>query len=569
MNTVETPPQITEQGIEETLGDRRSAEFQSSSQRNFERSRRVPGGTKTRLRDLADERRNTLALSHCRGHHTTPLSALLQPVMRGCKIVAQMDSRSALSKLTTTMQELRAIRRTDQSSDPDTENAPSEAPVPRRLLRLCAALVMVISGGWLLIESMRSDQSPDLSRSAVTPVDSSQQSHSATKAIKDIRVGERVLAENPELHQAQPSAYREPDWSQWLQLSLVMLKEDGSELNIELLRNEDWVRRQLVPIHAPFADQTASHDSPQQVELVSEKASLNPGDVPDVPLSPLRPVFRDLVFQQAMLEAVDRELIGMAVEMDLPELAITGPALLVDMQVAPSIKAGQGRVVTARFQHTNADVIDLTIGDAVERETIGTTSNHPFWSEDRQAFVQAGTLKSGERVRTYLGDHKQVISLLARPGPQEVYNLEVHAEHVYYVGEFGTLVHNAAGYHGDALNSAPAFKSWNQFQSGTEGQFANRAEAAKAWDAYKQANGMVYGTVRSSAAKRDFLKRLADDPNTPSWMKQWLDKGKGPPGYDVDHITPLSIGGADAASNMRLQLRELHKTHHIFYRPWE
>ena len=59
MNTVETPPQITEQGIEETLGDRRSAEFQSSSQRNFERSRRVPGGTRTRLRELADERSNT------------------------------------------------------------------------------------------------------------------------------------------------------------------------------------------------------------------------------------------------------------------------------------------------------------------------------------------------------------------------------------------------------------------------------------------------------------------------------------------------------------------------------
>jgi len=120
-----------------------------------------------------------------------------------------------------------------------------------------------------------------------------------------------------------------------------------------------------------------------------------------------------------------------------------------------------------------------------------------------------------------------------------------------------------------APNRGPAFKSWNQFQSGTAGQFANRAEAAKAWGAYKQANGIVTGTVRSSAAKRNFLKGLADDPNTPSSMKQWLSKGKVPPGYDVDHIKPLSIGGADAASNMRLQLRELHKTHHKFYRPWE
>jgi len=52
-------------------------------------------------------------------------------------------------------------------------------------------------------------------------------------------------------------------------------------------------------------------------------------------------------------------------------------------------------------------------------------------------------------------------------------------------------------------------------------------------------------------------------------MKQWLRKGKTPPGYEVDHIKPLSIGGADDASNMRLQGADLHKTHHKWYRPWE
>ncbi|MEQ9406872.1 MAG: hypothetical protein RIK87_04065, partial [Fuerstiella sp.] len=39
---------------------------------------------------------------------------------------------------------------------------------------------------------------------------------------------------------------------------------------------------------------------------------------------------------------------------------------------------------------------------------------------------------------------KTVVSNLARPGPgTDVYNLEVHAEHVYFVGENGVLVHNA------------------------------------------------------------------------------------------------------------------------------
>jgi len=120
-----------------------------------------------------------------------------------------------------------------------------------------------------------------------------------------------------------------------------------------------------------------------------------------------------------------------------------------------------------------------------------------------------------------------------------------------------------------APKGGPAFKTWNQFQSGTKGQFATRAEAAKAWDAYKQANGIVTGSTRSRSAVRNYLKGLADDPNTPSSMKPWLEKGRVPPGYEVDHIKPLSIGGADDASNMRLQLKELHDLHHKFYRPWE
>ena len=115
----------------------------------------------------------------------------------------------------------------------------------------------------------------------------------------------------------------------------------------------------------------------------------------------------------------------------------------------------------------------------------------------------------------------------------------------------------------------PAFKSWNQFQSGTAGQFASRAEASAAWNAYKRANGIVTGTTRSAAARSNFLKGLANDVNTPRWMKQWLRQDKTPPGYDVDHILPLSAGGFDDAANMRLQLRELHRIHHRFYRPWE
>ncbi|MFT4559235.1 MAG: hypothetical protein ACI92S_004625, partial [Planctomycetaceae bacterium] len=107
--------------------------------------------------------------------------------------------------------------------------------------------------------------------------------------------------------------------------------------------------------------------------------------------------------------------------------------------------------------HSSGDVIDLVVEDEgvsqpssfrprPSKETIGTTSNHPFWSVDRQEYVQAGQLEPGERVLTFSGNTKRIASKLARPGPQPVYNLEVHAEHVYFVGEDGLLTHNSQGY---------------------------------------------------------------------------------------------------------------------------
>ncbi len=115
----------------------------------------------------------------------------------------------------------------------------------------------------------------------------------------------------------------------------------------------------------------------------------------------------------------------------------------------------------------------------------------------------------------------------------------------------------------------PAFKNWNHFQAGTKGQFTSRAVAGTAWAAYKETNGIVTGTIRSSAAKSQFLKSLAESVHAPKWMNQWLRQGTVPPGYHVDHIKPISIGGADTPANMRLLDIDMHKMHHRFYRPWE
>jgi Pretoxin HINT domain len=74
-------------------------------------------------------------------------------------------------------------------------------------------------------------------------------------------------------------------------------------------------------------------------------------------------------------------------------------------------------------------------------EPLGVTVNHPVYSEDRRAFVPAGELKIGERLRPMDGGIR-VVALFPRPGTHRVYNLEVNAEHAYRISERGLLVHN-------------------------------------------------------------------------------------------------------------------------------
>ena len=67
----------------------------------------------------------------------------------------------------------------------------------------------------------------------------------ATRHIEDIRVGERVMAHNPEVSDSERAAWQEPDFSQWLKLALEMPKPDGSTLKIELLRSDKWFIEQV------------------------------------------------------------------------------------------------------------------------------------------------------------------------------------------------------------------------------------------------------------------------------------------------------------------------------------
>ena len=134
--------------------------------------------------------------------------------------------------------------------------------------------------------------------------------------------------------------------------------------------------------------------------------------------------------------------------------------------------------------------------DQGEHETIGTTGNHPFWSVDRQEFVQARSLRKGEYLRTINGESKRVVSKLARPGPESVYNLEVFGEHTYFVGKDGVLVHNMAEYNGNA----PKY--------GVHWTTAKRLESIEGDNLLKASDDLVWvETANSTRQLKEILKQ--------------------------------------------------------------
>ncbi|WP_182885243.1 polymorphic toxin-type HINT domain-containing protein [Microbispora sp. H10885] len=78
-------------------------------------------------------------------------------------------------------------------------------------------------------------------------------------------------------------------------------------------------------------------------------------------------------------------------------------------------------------------------------DTITATDNHPFWVQNRHAWLQAGRLQPGMWLRTSAGTWVQISAIKTWTSQQqEVHNLTVADLHTYYVlaGVTPVLVHN-------------------------------------------------------------------------------------------------------------------------------
>jgi hypothetical protein len=271
-------------------------------------------------------------------------------------------------------------------------DVPSAKPHRRRSAWLWAAVagLLVLLGGGLLFRQAGEPAAP----SSFTAVSASPELHSApgdaapkyaTKRIRDFRGFEWVLARNPEVADEERSEFEEVDYRQWRWVELELTKPGGDLLKVGLGRPLAWL-------------------AANQIEP------------------------------------------GTTTWLDLPEMGAVGYATVV--AIAPCPDPGPKphpdcRLVTGVFRHSSTDCVNVHVAGLAS--PIGTTRNHRFWSEDRQAFVEAGDLHSDETLLTADGTPTSVLSITARPGLEPVYNLEVDVEHVYYVSSDGILVHNVYG----------------------------------------------------------------------------------------------------------------------------
>jgi hypothetical protein len=135
---------------------------------------------------------------------------------------------------------------------------------------------------------------------------------------------------------------------------------------------------------------------------------------------------------------------GKHLPMNIEELQVHGSALVTSIDDCPEIANGEGSVVTAKFLTREVNTIARVeiLGVDGQIEVLEGTTIHPIWSDDRNDWIQLSELQEGECLQAAYG-FATVVSVAIVNTSVPVYNIEVHGEHVYQVGEFGLLVHNA------------------------------------------------------------------------------------------------------------------------------
>ena len=256
---------------------------------------------------------------------------------------------------------------TTSSSTSFSDNLPETLPLWRRLAIGVCLIVAIVGVIRLATPNANASAKPD------TP-------HKLTRPIEAIRLGQRVVSQNPLRHETHAASAIDP--KTWRAVRLHSFQY-GVDYDLAFLRSLSWIREHGATV-------------------------------------------------------------GSSIHLEMPEIGLDGPAEVIAIDACPPVDPddGTGRmIVTGTMSHPATNVLDISISG--ETKPLGTTDTHPIWSEDRQAFIHAGELHVGERLQRADGTITQITRITPHTGPPVMtYNLEVDGEHVYRVGEQGLLVHN-------------------------------------------------------------------------------------------------------------------------------
>ncbi|MFC8765750.1 polymorphic toxin-type HINT domain-containing protein [Streptomyces sp. NPDC057193] len=197
-------------------------------------------------------------------------------------------------------------------------------------------------------------------------------------------------------------------------------------------------------------------------------------------------------------------------------LADGGSAPIEEIEVGDQVLATdpetgetQPKTVTATII-TEADksYVGLTIDTDGGDRTITTTAHHPFWSESKQTWVDAGDLTPGMMLRTIEGEAVAVQATRAFQGRERTYNLTVADLHTYYVlaGATPVLVHNSTpcGPDLDALS-----------QSGMRPAKGNTTHAGREYQKHMNRGDLpVVPGKQLKSAGQDLLDDILTNPKT-------------------------------------------------------
>jgi len=207
-----------------------------------------------------------------------------------------------------------------------------------------------------------------------------------TKNIEDIRVGDRVLADNPDVESPSETQVSTATWRK-LRLRAEERWDDGTldDINVETLQPPEWI------------------------DAVGARVGAS------VPLP------FDLV------------------EMGLPE-DLRGR--VESNEPCPAIRSGPGRVVLTTLNHLNRYVLEVSArAENGTTEIIRPTGFHKFYRPTNHSWVSAADLRPGDTLKGTKAP-VTVVSNRRVQGTHRVFNMTVEAEHVFRVSRLGALVHN-------------------------------------------------------------------------------------------------------------------------------